>query len=198
MTDITFYSTVAQVIPVLFLAVAIDRGGFTRSATREELVQLREEERAKTDKPAMAAAARRKLEESIANAPDLKSATQRRLMLATALNVADARAQEAIDMQYRKAVLKSTAFGTFTMMLLAVAEVAALKVTLTHNPSTAARLLCEFGLLFAGATLLFSLLDPETQKIGRLRGWTLTQIQLTSTVVTFCAVGLLTLVWRLL
>jgi hypothetical protein len=45
MADITFYSTVAQVVPVLFLAVAIDRDGFTRSLTRTEVKRLIEDER---------------------------------------------------------------------------------------------------------------------------------------------------------
>lgn len=198
MADVTFYSTVAQVIPVLFLAVAIDRGGFTRSATVDEIAQIRDEERAKTDHPAMYEAAKRHLRQAIADASSAEAAKDKAMLLGAAIVEAETRAAAEIRDRHRRAVLKSTAFGTFTMLLLAVSEVAALKVTLTHNPSTVARLLCEFGLLFAGATLLFSLLDPEVQKIGKLRNWTLTRTQNTSTLATFCAIGLLTLVWRLL
>jgi hypothetical protein len=40
MADLTFYSAVAQAIPVRFLTVAIDRRGFAQSATEKVIVQL--------------------------------------------------------------------------------------------------------------------------------------------------------------
>jgi hypothetical protein len=185
--DITFYSTVAQVIPVLFLAVAIDRGGFTRSATRDEIKRLDAERQRARD-------ASESIRREYPTAPD---GLFQRLTGRTA-HLEHDRHERLLTARYNATVLRSTVYGTFTMLLLAVAEVAALKVTLTHNPSTVARLLCEFGMLFAGATLLFSLLDPEVQKVGRIRSWTLIRTQNASTLATFCAIALLTLVWRLL
>jgi hypothetical protein len=84
------------------------------------------------------------------------------------------------------------------MIFLVMAELAALRVTLTHNPNTASRLMCEFGLLLAGATLVFSFLDPEVRKVGGIKGWKLARMQTVSTSATAVFIALVTLMWRLL
>jgi hypothetical protein len=198
--DTTFYSTVAQVIPVLFLAVAIDRGGFTRSLSREDIERLDSE----TDVAASESRVQKLLELAVEERAihELSTATaEEKLALlgvvARRREELEKQRSERIGERHRESVLSSSYVGTGVMIFLAVAEAAATKTCLSGRPSWLGRVTCEFGILLGGGSLVFSLIDQEVRKIGALEHWAQSKIMRISTAGTGLAIALTVLTWRL-
>lgn len=187
MADTTFYSTVAGVIPVLLLTMAVDRGGFLRPMPRRDIDRLVGERRsvraltkASND---LGAAFEQLAAKSAAAKPDEELSEQ----LETLRDFPEAIKEQLAEGLQESNRLSVSCMGLAAVVLLSIAEAAAIKTCLSHRPTDAGRLLTEIGLLVGAGLLLFSLIDPEVRKIGDLKGWQLETSQLVARAI---AVGL--------
>jgi hypothetical protein len=151
MADLGFYSTAAQVIPVLFVAVAVERGFFA-STTREKVEQrIRDEWESRGQ-----------------TVPDSSSEEEHPFLRAVQRFNA-ARFGYEVAIAYRRAARAALSIAILGMFLMVMGEAAALKITLTGVPSTGARVLCELSLVTGLTALLYSIVQLPVERLADVR-----------------------------
>jgi hypothetical protein len=196
MADLTFYSTVAGVVPVLFLTLAVDRGGFLRPMPTEDVDRLVAEQESVQRLSDSSHALASTLEKLAAKLPEPADELHRQI---ETMRSFDKPIKESMTAGLRKSNALTTAYvGLFLIAMLGLTEAAALKTCVSQRPTEAGRFICEAGLLLGGAMLLFSFIDPEVRKVGDIRGWRLGTSQTVGRVAAVLTASALLVMWQLI